>query len=235
MRLIRRAAVAVSLLGACNSHTIPPDFFDPSELKKTYEDRVRVEVTAPIIVVGQVEDFGTTETRKAAQRDPNVKLELMSVSLRVEQTIKGPEPGPRLTFRYYAYSSANDRDLGTARYTTNVGQRRIYFLVSSPTGNRLLRDVGDYTVPIRSGYHPNHFCKESSVGCCIAEVLLTPGQGYDQKLFAKQLAGETSAATVFCSRARALELVKELLHHNDAHVVQAANEILKAGAPKSDP
>jgi hypothetical protein len=192
-------------------------------------------MAAPIIAVGRVEDFATTGIHKVAQRDPNIKLELISVTLRLEQTIKGPELGPRLIFKYYGYSSANDRDFGISRYTPSVGQRRIYFLVSSPSGYRLIGDVVDYTVPIRSGYHQKKFCKESSPGCCIAEILLTPGQDYDQKLFAKQLAGETSAATVFCSRAKALELVKQLLHHSDPYVVQAANEILDAGAPKSEP
>jgi len=235
MQLIRNLAVAVSLLSACNSHSIPEDFFDPSEFKKTYEDRVRAEITAPIIVVGRVEDFGSTGIRRVAQRDPTVKLELMSVGLHVEQTLKGPELGPRLTFRYYAYSSANDRDLGIARYIPNIGQRRIYFLVSSPTGYRLIGDAVDHTVPIRSGYHPNYLCKDSSEGCCIADILLMPGQGYDQQLFAKQLAGEASAATVFCSRARALELVKVLLNNSDSHIVQAAKQILAAEAPKSAP
>lgn len=228
MHSLARIAAGLVLLTGCRTSTSLPDLFEPSEFTKAFRDRMRTEMTAPIILVGRVVRSRLIGAARRSLHDSRVLLQLTQVTVEPEQILKGPDQGDQLTFYYYDYSSANDRDLGIPRYIPRIGQRRIYFLQPFRGGFRSVGDVADYTVTVWSGYHSRDFCKGKSVGCCIAEILLEPGTGYDSLSFANQLARAASAATVFCSRTVALRLVQQLADNSDRQISRAADDILKA-------
>jgi hypothetical protein len=166
--------IALLLLSGCKKPQGPPDLYDPAELSRSFEDRVRLQTAAPIIVVGVVETFRVAGKPVPSQRDKRINLDLTEVTIQVEQTIMGSISSKHLNFWYYNYSSHNEQDLGRRRYLPNPGQRRIFFLSPSPPGYRSIGDVVDYTFPLRSGHHSKDFCAHETVGCCIAELMLVP-------------------------------------------------------------
>jgi hypothetical protein len=225
---ITGALLAFFLLAACRASTSPPDLFQSSEFSRTFEDRARIELAAPVIVIGRIEGFRTVGVSRPAHEDDHILLEPMEVAIQVEHVLKGAPSGDRLNFFFYAYASNNRRDFGIRKFTPIPGQRRIFFLSRLGNGYRAVGDIVNYNILIESGYHSPTLCKDESVGCCIAKLLLTPGKGYDPINFRMQLAGEVSSASVFCSRTYSLGLVQELTQSVDPQIGRAANEIMNA-------
>lgn len=217
--------VLLSLIG-CESASNVPDLFEPSEYRKPFRVRLQSEANAPMIVLGRVGRARPIGAPKHSLRDPRVVVQLTKITLRVEQVLKGTVGTDQLDFYYYTFSRENGRDLGIPRYLPVIGERRIYFLQAFQKGYRSVGDVADYTLPVESGYHDQDFCRGKSVGCCVAEILLVPGQGYDSEAFSRQIAVAQYAASVLCSRAVALKLVQQLQQHLDERISRAAGEIL---------
>jgi hypothetical protein len=192
-----------------------------------FDVRLQSEISAPIIVLGRVESADSVGRPRRSFGDPRIMVQLTRIRLQIEQVLKGPLGGDRLNFYYYTYSLENDRDLGVPRFRPIPGDRRIFFLQGFDGGYRSVGDVTDYTLAVKSGYHRRDFCGGKPIGCCIAETLLTPGEGYDPRRFAPTVGQTAAVAKVLCSQDRALELVQELERSPDALISRAATEVLR--------
>lgn len=134
-----------------------------------------------------------------------------------------------LTFYYYDFSLQTEvgPPKGVRTYEAYPGQRYIFFLQHFPGGYRSIGDVSDYTLRVRSGRHGEDFCRGKSVGCCITEILLVPGEEYDRENFARDLGWNLYPAKMLCSQEHALDLVQKLEQNPDSVISQAATEALR--------
>ncbi len=193
------AALALVLTG-CATNPDLPDFLYVSDFTRPpFEARLRFESQAPLIIVGRVLASHTVGRPKVSSERKDIMLQLTKIRLAVEMVIKGPITGGRLDFYYYTLSIENSKSLPIylplrMLYLPIEGQRRVFFLQPCIGGYRSVGDVADCTLRVRSGYHPQGFCKGKTPGCCIADVLLSPGTGYNSEDFAILLGTDLSAS-----------------------------------------
>ncbi len=229
--------LAILILGlmGCRRSLDLPDLFQRSDFTKPFDEKLRLESNAPLIVVGRVASTRPVGRPKRSLGDVRLMVQLTEITIRVEDVLKGSSKGDPLDFYYYTFARENEHDLGIPRYLPIVSERRIYFLQPFDHRYRSVGDVADYTLPVKSGYHKPGMCHGKSTGCCIAEVLLMPGETYDPKSFAQNLVKSEYVASVLCSRSVALQLVEQLLHNPSEVVSRAASEILTDAQAKVQP
>lgn len=229
-------SLAVALLfvltGSCSqTRGAPPDLLEPSQYQMSYEERLRLEIAAPLIVVGRVTTVHSIGPPTRSRGDQRVLIQLTKISVNVEVVVKGDLKTPSVDFYYYLFSEKNERYLGRKRYEPVVGDRRLFFLTSFDGEYRAVGDVFDYTLPVRSGYHAADFCNGKTPGRCIAELLLVPGRGFEPESFAERLYDSQSAAAVLCSPSCAIGLLQQLASNPDERVAKAARGILGTISP----
>jgi hypothetical protein len=227
--LAKIVAVAIGqmslIMVGCTRAPDLQDLFQLSERGKPFD----VELSAPVVVVGLVERVDEVGPPGRSRGDPRLGVQLTSVRIRVEQVLRGTTEKGALTFYYYAFSPSGEVGPpgGAKLYDTYAGVRYIFFLKRFAGGYRSVGDVTDYKFTVWSGRHEKDFCHGTSVGCCIARILLEPGEGYDAQNFARDLTWNSYPAKVLCSQEQALDLVQKLEHHPDPVVSQAATETLR--------
>jgi hypothetical protein len=212
----------MALLLACTagcSHDLGiRDEFRMADYQPATGDRERIELAAPVIVLGTVVGVTNVGHPRISPGDPRIKTQLTRIRISVEQIIKGAPSTSALEFYFFAYSSQNTVDLGVRRYVPQVGQHRIYFLKPWRRTFRSVGDVVNYTVSTANGNHKPGFCQGKEPGCCIAEVLLVPEPDRDTSRFALDLWRAAFTASEFCSPSRVRELVKALTRDPDPQV-----------------
>jgi hypothetical protein len=221
-------ATAVGCLLACGQYSTSRDLFNQSDYSLTMRDRLRFEMQAPVIVSGRVVDVKEIGLPQLSSGDRRILVQLTRIRIAVEQKIKREAAGSEMEFDVFTYSNRNKGDLGVPRYIPMVGQRRIYFLKKVRGRYRSVGDVTNYNLPVRSGFHDKAICSGMSAGCCIAQVLLTPGQDVDVESFSTLLYEAEYAASVCCSRSGAVALVRQLLENPDSRITEAARGLLDA-------
>jgi hypothetical protein len=228
MRQVIRVPVAalLSAFVACTGGSGIRDSFKTADFRMPFDQRLRIEIAAPVIVLGRVLKVDTVGEPHASPGDARIKTQLTRIQIAVEQLIKGNVRSNGIEFYYFTYSTDNHVDFGVPRYIPNVGQRRIYFLQPWKTTYRSIGDVTDYTLRVDSGRHPREFCRGEPPGCCIAEILLTPGVGVDPHYFTPALIKADYVAKILCSPARAQQLVERLTKYPNRQVANRAREIL---------
>lgn len=220
------AVIGLLALMACMVDTDLRDQFKHSDFTLPFEERLRFEITAPVIVVGKVIEIQEVGAAMKSPGDHRINTQSARIRIEVEVVIRGhPAPGS-LSFFFFAYSRTNDFDLGVPRYTPEVGQRRIYFLKPWKDSYRSVGDVTNYNLPLRSGWHTGRFCEGKQSGCCIADLLLVPGKEFDAESFAREIGPAAYVAMVLCSRESARTLVETLKAHPDSRISRAAIDIL---------
>lgn len=218
--------VLVGLTGCANASDLR-DQLRSSDRHLPFDQRLRFELGAPIIVLGHVLEVNEIGTPQASGMDPRIKTQLTRIKIDVEEVIKGNLNSNPIEFYYFVYSAdASEVDLGVPRYLPDVGQRRIYFLKRSGNSYRSVGDITDYTLPVNSGSHTKGFCQGKSPGCCIAEILLIPQHDYDSSWFVVRLIESESAAEVLCSRRVAQELMQKLTQNPDQQISDGAREVI---------
>ena len=211
----------VTLLGCTNVANIQ-DGFRRADYRLPEGERSRIEMAAPVIVVGRVIAVNQVGGPRRSPGDSRVKTQLTRIRIDVEQAVKG-NPGPSPTdFYYFTYALENVADLGVPKYVPEVGQRRIYFLKPWNNTYRSVGDVTNYTLRVPSGAHTTGFCRGKEPGCCIAEILLVPGPDLDAERFVSDLLKATYTAGEVCSPARARDLLKELTRNPDVRIANGA-------------
>jgi len=92
---------------------------------------------------------------------------------------------------------------------------------------RSVGDVTDYTLPVLSGLHTQGLCQKKAAGCCIAQILLVPGQNLDVNVFVGGLYEASYDAKVLCKASVVQDLVKQLATDPDARIADRAREVLR--------
>jgi hypothetical protein len=228
MQIIRHlAGIALSSLVGCTHAANLQDQFKMSDYRLSFNERLRIEAAAPIIVLGKVLAVSNVGTSQRSPGDPRIKTQLTQIRIDVEEVIKGKVRSNPMEFYFFAYSSENEVDLGVPRYVPEIGQYRIYFLKPWEDTYRSVGDVTNYNLPVNSGTHARGFCQGKESGCCIAEILLVPGPDIDVKGFLQDLGPSSAyAAGVLCSPRRAQELIKQLTQNSDTRIGDGATDIM---------
>jgi hypothetical protein len=87
----------------------------------------------------------------------------------------------------------------------------VYFFLSVEKGVlRSIGDVGEYSVRVLSGAHPDYKAP-SNLGVAVADILLTKGIGFDAERFAKTLRPSNYLADRWGSRLHNIQLLRLLV------------------------
>ena len=225
----RRGALAVAGLVACMQAAGLQDQFQVADARKPFDQRLRFEIAAPIIVLGHVLEIDDVGRPLPSTGDRRIGVQLNRIKIDVEDVIKGDVRSSPLQFYYFAYSpGASELDLGAPRYLPSIGQRRIFFLKRFEGVYRSVGDVIDYTLRVSSGRHPRGSCVANSPGCCIAEILLVPQHDVDTRRFVTDLIESEYASEVLCSTSAVQQLVQTLLRNPDRRISEAARQVIAA-------
>jgi hypothetical protein len=231
MQQLTRVLAVVTIAGLLGSSTTAQDqrdFFRKSDYRLPFDQRLRFEVGAPIIVLGRVIEVNPIGDPKRSQGDPRILVQLTRLTIYVEEVIKGTIRTNPAEINLFTYSSENKLDLGVPRYIPAVGQLRIYFLRPLQNGYRSVGDVTNYNLSVQSGTHEKGFCKGKKPGCCIAAILLIPGQSLDVETFVAHLYDAEYAANTLCSPSAAHDLLVQLSENPNRQIADGAQELLKA-------
>lgn len=198
-----------------------------SDYHLPFDQRLRFEMGAPIIVLGHVLEVKEIGPPKGSSADPRIKTQLTQIKIDIEEVIKGALISNPIEFYYFTFSpSASEVDLGVPRYLPDVGQRRIYFLKLVNGSYRSVGDITDYTLRVSSGSRTRGFCKGTPPGCCIAEILLMPQQDLDTAWFVLDLIQSEYVAEKLCSRRTAQDLMQKLIQHPDQRISDRARQVI---------
>jgi hypothetical protein len=219
--------IAFLCLVGCRSAAELRDQFHPSDVHLSFDQRLRIEARAPIIVAGRVVQVNKLGQPEPSRGDHRIGCQLTRITVDVDEIIKGDIGSSQIEFYYFTYSPmASEADLGALRYLPAVGQNRIFFLSPFKDGYRSVGDLTDYTLRFSTGRHQRGFCTGKSPGCCIAEILLVPQRNADIDQFVLDLIAAAGAAEVLCSRDVAQSLLQRLTAHPDHRISEWAREVI---------
>jgi hypothetical protein len=201
------------------------DSFDKSQYRETFEEKLRKEISAPIIVQGRVREVHEVGRPKTSSGDARVKTQNTRIRIDVELTVRGNVNASQLEFSYFTFSHLSLTSLGVPSYIPDVGQRRFFFLKYENGLYRSIGDVTDYTLRVSSGLHPSAYCRAKEPGCCLAEILLTPmPMKFDRKQFVIDLTQSSYIAQILCPRLQR-ELLERLAGDTDEAIANLAGDL----------
>lgn len=229
MQLVRVLATAAAMgLAAQSPPQAERDLFRASEYHLQFDQRLRIEGGAPIIILGSVLDATDIGEPKTSKGDSRILVQHTRLSVHIEEVIKGNVGEDRADIDLFTYSQQNKVDLGLPLYIPEIGQRRIYFLRAENHRYRSVGDVTNYNIPVRTGLHSKGFCKGKTPGCCIAEILLIPGTDAAVESFVAHLYEAEYTASILCSKRTAIDLLTQLTQHADKTIAEGAEQLLDA-------
>ncbi|HZU24183.1 MAG TPA: hypothetical protein VFA04_01600 [Bryobacteraceae bacterium] len=236
--MIRGATIALILCSTVAAR--PPDEHCPRELfDPTALDRPVIIASiseAPLVVVGVISGVQDIGSPVPAHALPELLLECVSVTVSVENVLKGPPNlGRDLSFYYYMFSKYNSRDLGPPKYIPVPGTRRMFFLTYDQKALRSVGDVRDYTLRVLGGFHDDATLKDLSFGRKVATVLLTPGSGGSRRDFAHELNDGAFVSDSLVSKEYTNSLLKRLASADDVTVRDTARELLQDRTSQDPP
>lgn len=220
------AIVLAVNVGGCSRSTQLADSFNKAQYRLPFEQKLIIELAAPIIILGRVIDFREIGSPKHSPGDRRIKTQLLAIDVDIEQLIKGSLPSDSITLHYFTYSSTNTVELGANRYIPRIGQRSIFFVKTERGVYRSSGDVTDFTLSVRTGSHKGEHCHNESIGCCIARLLLAPKQDFDALSFTQDLTLSVEVARLACSASYAKSMTEQLSRNADPSVAQRATSIL---------
>src|SRR5215470_8592979 len=106
VRIIQGLAVMGFL--ACGPAAELRDGVQPSDYHLSFQERLRLEISAPVIVVGRVIDVQAVGQPGTSQGDPRIKTQLSRIRILVEAVVKGSLQENEIGFYYFLYSSENE-------------------------------------------------------------------------------------------------------------------------------
>lgn len=136
-------------------------------------------------------------------------VRLVKATAEVEGTIQGPIASKGLEFYYYTNVLSPDGPR-TAMYELENGNRYVVFLRRDAGIYRTMSDVYELRIRIRSGWKKNSSFLSNDVGKRIADVLLSPEEGYE-KGFSINLNHDYVAARQFAPAAYMAGLLRNLI------------------------
>lgn len=176
---------------------------------------------APIIFVGVVEAVKRAGNPKPAASVKDLTLQLYRARCRVEVTLRGEVPDS-LEFWYFGPDPRYGM-VGFPKFWLQPTERRIFFIERHGSAYRAVGDYLDYTEKVRSGKPERKILTmESDVGKAIAQVMLTPGLDFDERLFSGDFLYASRVANEFSSEGYSIELLKRLVTHRSASIRTSA-------------
>jgi hypothetical protein len=174
---------------------------------------------APVVVVATVTSNEPVGLPIEARRVPGVFLQLRRIGCHLENVLRGPGPGDSFASYYFAdakLAGGIPNPIHRLLFDARRGRRYILFLSRERGVLRSIGDVGSYTVPVLSGAHPSYVPTPDdpfSTGLrrAIADILLTPGQGFEPSEFSQDIAYARLIADQLGSRPYTVQLLSNLL------------------------
>lgn len=171
--------------------------------------------------------------RKAAMRSPidtSILLQQVSFRVQVEHAFKRQPAFPAVEVHGHLFSDQNERQLGhPLPFLPKQGERRLLFLRLEGDRLRLLHDVFDYSLRVRSGRHegvaPGY---SSSAKRAVSWLLLTPGPDSSAESFASRLWEHAWYVQELAGVKVTQELLKPLVAHPSPRLQAAAADALHA-------
>ena len=182
-------------------------------------------LTAPIIFVGVVEAVHFVGNPKPALSVQGLTLQLYRARCHVEMTLRGEVP-KSFEFRYFGPDPRYGLQ-GFPKFWLQPTERRMFFLEQHGSTYRAVGDYVNYTENVYSGKPDSRILTtDPDVGKAIARVMLTPGPGFDERLFSSDLGSASQVAEESSSKSYSIELLKGLLTHPSALVRKSSCRIL---------
>jgi hypothetical protein len=180
-----------------------------------FQDKAKPQQLAPIIVVAVVEENRIVAKHVEAARYASVYLDLHAVRCKRENSLKGGLTEAGLEFFYFAdgrYADSKPSPHYKRQFQAEPGSRYLFFLSRDRDVLRSIGDVGEYSVLVATGAHPDLSTTNGDTGSMIPEILLTPGNGADFALMASgsQMERSSSIADAWGSRLLTVQLLRRL-------------------------
>jgi len=206
--------VSLSLAG-CQRHPKMVDTLGTAIDDAQVNYRCDPRELAPFVVLASVEENRVIAAHVEAARYEGVYLDLHAVRCKREISLKGGLTGPDLEFFYFAdgyreYPGSKPNPRYKRLFQANPGSRYLFFLTRDRDLLRSIGDVGEYSIPVATGFHSGDLPKGRVVGSHISEVLLVPGNGANLGLLAKQLLDYSNIADDWGSRLLTVQLLRNL-------------------------
>ena len=221
-------AVAFAMIGAsCGSGPKLSDHFSPEDI--SHRPPLEAMLKAPIVVVGWISAARIVGGVRTSSVIPGMKIELLKIEVEVENLLKGDVPGSEITVYYFVISPHNNKSVAIYPYTSEAGERRMFFLRNESGVIRPVGDVNDYTLGVASGSHKGLEAKPgASLGEKISWILLTPGRRFRPRPFATYLSESRAVAMSVCSESCTQALLRQLLTNDNEAVRNAASRQILA-------
>lgn len=143
--------------------------------------------------------------------------------------LKGDLPQQQIEFYFFQFfNRGSQADFGRIRYIPAVGQRRVYFLRKDGEVLRLIGDVADYTLGVSGGPPQHDICKSLTPGCCLSQLLMTPGVTPDPDTFAHDLGTSVAVTEILCSTPLAESLLSKLVYSPYPQIANEARELIRS-------
>lgn len=215
------------LLVCCEPTLHFDDVFDRKDINE--RPPLSAMMRAPIIMVGRVVSVSQIGGVRSSNAAPEIKVELVYVTVRVENVLKGRLSQRQIGYYYFQYSAWTRVNIGVFMYRPEQGDHRIFFLREEAGVLRCVKDVTDYTLRLYTGSHAASPPSSSlPLGEKIGHILLTPGRGTREDVFARYLDDAFVTVSVITSRSVALALLDPLLNSDSDAVRKSARSIVQA-------
>ncbi len=167
-------------------------------------------VQAPIIVVGKAESVNNKGRSSIQRGEWWIDVRLHEINVEVESVIQGDIREVKI--RVYRYGYFSGHMPGNISIDDILpGERRVLFLLPFGRDYRVIEDVVGGSFPVASGRH-RQLPKDKPVLEQIAEVLVLPGEGFDEDQYARYLDVQASSTVpVLVGFRRTVLLLRELL------------------------
>jgi hypothetical protein len=223
--VIASLPIIVALSASCGGGPHLVDVFDRDDIKE--RPACHAMLRAPIAVVGRVLSVHQIGGVRSSSSTPAIKVELVRVRVAVENVLKGRVTHPEIDFFYFRYSAYTRIDIGVFAYQPQRGDHRVFFLREENGIFRAVKDVTDYTLQVHSGSHQGTAPPPgSSLREGVGWVLLTPGRGMKDAVFAEYLNTAFHDAVLMSSDTYALNLLNPLLKSDSAAIRTEAESIV---------
>jgi hypothetical protein len=143
----------------------------------------------------------------------DIFLDLHAVRCKRENSLSGGLTDPEIRFFYFAdgrYPDSKPDPVYKRLFQAEPGSRYLFFLTRDRGVLRSIGDVGDYTILVSTGTHPNGSTKDGNTGRRMSEILLNPGEGADLNLMAKKLLDYSRIADIWGSHPLTVQLLRHL-------------------------
>jgi hypothetical protein len=158
-----------------------------------------------------------------------VEVQPRRVECTVEEIIRDDErpiPTEKLSFSYFASSIGRYNPYHKFLFQAEPGHRYVFALIREGTVLRSIGDVGDYSVPVYSGFHSQpsksnlagRRTSPAEEGLRISQILLQPGPDFAPIEFSRSVAKYLLISEAIGAHLETYRLLRELLRRPESSV-----------------